>query len=471
MASAHSPLLGISRRDVKAWACVAVCLGFHYLYTRATGGTPFWHSARGMQWLAPAAKKPLPPLIWLVAWSTLLVVSVCLAADVVMRVVCALQRSMEEHLAENSRGRDVAVDQLVAAAEPSPAQAPATAAAAAGGGDASPQQPPAREAARAAAARRCGAAEAAVMASATAQDPVRGDGDGAPLAAAAEPRTGAAPDDHAARPEQFAGCLGVRQRRKPDGEGGGGTGASGATGWAPAGPPGSEEQPEHRQRRAREALLEQLEAAPSTSEGTQQREARLQAAEEARQKLERHRAALQAAREAEERQRAWLQQGGGLGGLAGLEAAEQLQRDREVREEQDEAYLASSEADKKRQEAKEEAEARRRQQEQRRLELAQLKGRLREALPPEPSPSDPGVVAVRVRLPSGAAAQRLWDGGALVGAVTDWVQSLADLPVSWEPGSWCLATSMPRALLQDGARRLEEVSEGSKALALFVVQL
>lgn len=60
-------------------------------------------------------------------------------------------------------------------------------------------------------------------------------------------------------------------------------------------------------------------------------------------------ALAQAAREAEERERAWLQQGGGAGGLAGRVATEQLAADRELRSQTDREFEASLAADRRRQ--------------------------------------------------------------------------------------------------------------------------
>jgi len=46
------------------------------------------------------------------------------------------------------------------------------------------------------------------------------------------------------------------------------------------------------------------------------------------------------------------------------------------------------------------------------------------------------------------------------------------LPLSYEPGCWCLATSMPHALLQDREQGLAEAAgEGARSLALFVSQV
>lgn len=130
----------------------------------------------------------------------------------------------------------------------------------------------------------------------------------------------------------------------------------------------------------------------------------------------------------------WLQQmGGGAGGLAGREAAEQLQQDRSIKHQQDAEYEASASADWRRQEEREAARKLQQQereaagklqqeQETKRRRLVELKEQLARQLGPEPGAGGEGMVVVRVRLPCGAVRQRRWDGGAGVGAVTDWVQ-------------------------------------------------
>jgi hypothetical protein len=78
--------------------------------------------------------------------------------------------------------------------------------------------------------------------------------------------------------------------------------------------------------------------------------------------------------------------------------------------------------------------------------LQQLKSTLQESLSPEPEPSTPYVVTLRVRLPGGVAATRRFLPLDPFGAVEAWVQGLEGMPL-WSPGSWRLASSYPRVVL------------------------
>ncbi|KIY96187.1 hypothetical protein MNEG_11777 [Monoraphidium neglectum] len=160
-------------------------------------------------------------------------------------------------------------------------------------------------------------------------------------------------------------------------------------------------------------------------------------AEAARRRLEQIRAAAEAARDAERREREWLgQHRGGAGGIAAREAAERLEGERALRAGQDEEFKASLLADAARDAQRRAADAARRQ-------AVELRAALRATLPPEP--------------PAGAGAVR--------------VRGLEDLPESWSPGRWCLATSLPRVLLQDRAQPVSAAAGGATSLALFLVQL
>ena len=50
-------------------------------------------------------------------------------------------------------------------------------------------------------------------------------------------------------------------------------------------------------------------------------------------------------------------------------------------------------------------------------------------------------------------------------------KGLEGLPLSWEPGTWALATNYPHLLLLDRTQLLREAAGGAAALALFVSQL
>ncbi|KAI8473321.1 MAG: hypothetical protein J3K34DRAFT_518991 [Monoraphidium minutum] len=193
---------------------------------------------------------------------------------------------------------------------------------------------------------------------------------------------------------------------------------------------------------------------------------RARAAEDARQRLERMRAMAAVARDAEERGAVWLRQhAGGAGGPAARAAAERLAEDRALRGDQDDEYAASLAADAAAAAARAAAAAARKA-------LTELKAGLRAALPEEPPPGGGGgAAAVRVRLPSGEVAERRWADGAAVRDITDWVQGLEELPLSFEPGGWCLATNMPRVLLRDREQLLADAVGGASSIALFVVQL
>jgi hypothetical protein len=186
---------------------------------------------------------------------------------------------------------------------------------------------------------------------------------------------------------------------------------------------------------------------------------------------------MQAAEEAEERQRVWVHQmGGGAGGLAAREAAEQLAQDRELRDATDREFEASLAADAAKAAARQaEAEASRsaeRAAEALASRRAEARAALAAALPLEPPEGAAGIVRVRVRLPSGASVERRWDAAAAdVGDLTNWVQSLQELPEAWEAGTWCLATPFPRAALRDRAVSVEEVAAGAPALALLATEL
>lgn len=55
--------------------------------------------------------------------------------------------------------------------------------------------------------------------------------------------------------------------------------------------------------------------------------------------------------------------------------------------------------------------------------------------------------------------------------VYNWVQSLEGLPL-WEPLSWALATTYPRALLARGTElSVDKAAEGGTSLALMVEQV
>ena len=79
--------------------------------------------------------------------------------------------------------------------------------------------------------------------------------------------------------------------------------------------------------------------------------------------------------------------------------------------------------------------------------LQQLKCTLQQSLGPEPEPSAPFVVTLRVRLPGGVAATRKFMPLEPFGAVEAWVQGLEGMPL-WVPGSWRLASSYPRLVLR-----------------------
>lgn len=123
-------------------------------------------------------------------------------------------------------------------------------------------------------------------------------------------------------------------------------------------------------------------------------------------------------------------------------------RNRQLREEQDAAYLASLEADQKREEEKEEArrleeeESRRKQEEEERIRAEQLeeerrvqeKAKERERIRAEKAKklteepdNGPGVTAIAIKMPDGSRKHRKFHGSATVEQLYDYVDSLEEL--------------------------------------------
>ena len=123
-------------------------------------------------------------------------------------------------------------------------------------------------------------------------------------------------------------------------------------------------------------------------------------------------------------------------------------RNRQLREEQDAAYLASLEADRKREEEMEEArrreeeESRRIQEEEERVRAEQLeeerriqeKAKERERIRAEKAkkvmqePEDgPGITSIAIKLPDGSRKLRKFHGSATVEQLYDYVDSLEEL--------------------------------------------
>lgn len=135
--------------------------------------------------------------------------------------------------------------------------------------------------------------------------------------------------------------------------------------------------------------------------------------------------------------------------LVALRAEEEERvRNRQLREEQDAAYLASLEADQKREEEKEEArrleeeESRRKQEEEERIRAEQLeeerrvqeKAKERERIRAEKAKklteepdNGPGVTAIAIKMPDGSRKHRKFHGSATVEQLYDYVDSLEEL--------------------------------------------
>uniref|UniRef100_A0A7S0RXK8 UBX domain-containing protein n=1 Tax=Chlamydomonas leiostraca TaxID=1034604 RepID=A0A7S0RXK8_9CHLO len=195
---------------------------------------------------------------------------------------------------------------------------------------------------------------------------------------------------------------------------------------------------------------------------------------------------LSVAQEAEERQRQWLQHGGGS-----TEALARMAREAE-RAAQDAEYQEALTADQKRAAARAaaEAEKQRKEEEKRALakklqELAALKQQLKGELEPEPAEdekeaaeaeaaADGGTappsrcVVVRVRLPDGSTHTRRWLRSSPMDKVYCWVQSIDAMPL-WAPEQWRLATSYPRTVVERSAG-LVDVAGPGHGLMLLVEQ-
>ncbi|GBF90654.1 hypothetical protein Rsub_03226 [Raphidocelis subcapitata] len=472
MAPRRAARLGFGERDLRAWAAFALLLALHWLYTRSTGAPHSWQQQRLLRDLRPGPAK-LPPLVWAGAWLFLLCLTVAMATEFAVALHAAIQRALEPPLEGASRGREAAVADLAAAVASAPANGPAGAAR----GPPSPAlKPSPTEAARAATVARLGLADEQASqeeaGAGLAEGSDRSDGggggggggarvgsvsgEGAAFAADPPPAPAAATSRAIAEAAAAAGD-GMRRRWAAAGPAQGARPPSSSN----SGDEGEQQKQPEQQRRQRQ----------------QEREEGSSAAEDARLQLERHQARMQAAQEAEERQRVWVHEmGGGAGGLAAREAAEQLALDRELRQATDREFDESLAADAAKAAAREaEAEAARAAAgaaEADRARRAEARAALAAALPAEPPAGAAGAVRVRVRLPSGASAERRWDGAAAdVGALTDWIQSLEDLPASWQPGGWCLATPFPRAALRDRALSVAELAGGAPALALLATEL
>eukprot|EP00898_Chlorokybus_atmophyticus_P007427 jgi/Chlat1/7686/Chrsp64S07140 len=125
-------------------------------------------------------------------------------------------------------------------------------------------------------------------------------------------------------------------------------------------------------------------------------------------------------------------------------AVAQREYDSLLRKEQDEAYQASLQADREREEARRLEQERLHEEESRRqrdLEAAAereqaikaradvltnqaAKGSKRALLPPEPARTDPKAVALAVRLLDGSTAKRVWLYDTSVSTLFEWVESM-----------------------------------------------
>ncbi|EFN59802.1 hypothetical protein CHLNCDRAFT_133523 [Chlorella variabilis] len=158
----------------------------------------------------------------------------------------------------------------------------------------------------------------------------------------------------------------------------------------------------------------------------------------------------------------------------------------DLRQEQDAAYYESLRADREKQEAAEraqreveeaarlEAEAAEAEERRQREEAERLEHELRSkaaSLPPEPAADDADAVNLAIRLPAGGRYSRRFRRADKLQSVFDFVdvQSGAgggDIL----PGSYSLATSYPRRVLEDGAaeQSLAEAGLSAKQEALFL---
>lgn len=84
----------------------------------------------------------------------------------------------------------------------------------------------------------------------------------------------------------------------------------------------------------------------------------------------------------------------------------------------------------------------------------------------EPSEEEESAVSIRARLPDGSSHVRRFGAASPVAEVRQWVQGLESMPL-WDPTSWSLVSSFPRAVL-DPRVTVGDCAVGCRQVMVFV---
>ncbi|MEW5318350.1 MAG: hypothetical protein WDW38_009576 [Sanguina aurantia] len=87
-------------------------------------------------------------------------------------------------------------------------------------------------------------------------------------------------------------------------------------------------------------------------------------------------------------------------------------------------------------------------------------------LPAEPSEDEGSAVSIRARLPDGSSHVRRFGAASPVADVHQWVRGLEGMP-PWDPSSWRLVSSFPRAVLDPGVT-VGDCALGGRQVMVFV---
>lgn len=84
----------------------------------------------------------------------------------------------------------------------------------------------------------------------------------------------------------------------------------------------------------------------------------------------------------------------------------------------------------------------------------------------EPSEDEGSAVSIRARLPDGSSHVRRFGAASPVADVHQWVRGLEGMP-PWDPSSWRLVSSFPRAVLDPGVT-VGDCALGGRQVMVFV---
>lgn len=84
----------------------------------------------------------------------------------------------------------------------------------------------------------------------------------------------------------------------------------------------------------------------------------------------------------------------------------------------------------------------------------------------EPSEEEESAVSIRARLPDGSSHVRRFGAASPVSDVHQWVRGLESMPL-WDPTSWNLVSSFPRAVLDPGVT-VGDCAVGCRQVTVFV---